>query len=200
MLDRELIYRMPFERLTKLARTAGRRAFARNYYGVWALLVAYFALLGCLVIFADEIGRIERDYGVPALIWFVFVVLFGLVGFLLLRRASRASLRARVDYDASVRMRQEPDGLRFSTPQIEYLLKWQGIGQMFLEPDGVVVSHGALFFLVPNAAFRDLGERDAFVRDVFDRLSEPARERSALLLHPLIDSATNSSGNKLGTS
>jgi hypothetical protein len=41
--------------------------------------------------------------------------------------------------------------------------------------DSVVVSHGALFFLVPNIAFADASDRLAFIREVHGRLSDKAR-------------------------
>jgi len=44
--------------------------------------------------------------------------------------------------------------------------------------DGVVVSHGALFFIVPDAAFAGAGDRLAFIREVYSRLSDNARSIS----------------------
>jgi hypothetical protein len=44
--------------------------------------------------------------------------------------------------------------------------------------NGVVVSHGALFFLVPDSAFADADDRLAFIREVYSQLSDKARSIS----------------------
>ena len=61
-------------------------------------------------------------------------------------------------------MRQDDGGLRFATDQVEYYLKWQGISQMLMERDGVAVSHGCALLLDPRRRFREVQERNAFVR------------------------------------
>jgi hypothetical protein len=60
---------------------------------------------------------------------------------------------------------------------------------MLMERDGVVVSHGNLFFLVPDSAFVDTQERNGFVRDVFGRLGEEARSRSESSVRPVLGTA-----------
>ena len=191
MLDRELRYQMPFERLAKLSRAASRKAFSTSWYLMWGLFGVYFALLGGMLLFADTIGRLQRDAGIPRWSW--MVVLGGILigGMLLLRRHGQTQVKARADYDSSVTLRQEADGLRFATPEIEYFIKWDGISQMMTMHDGVVISHGSLFFLVPDTAFADQGERDAFARDVYGRLNGAARERSETFMRPVLDAATS---------
>lgn len=191
MLNRELRYHMPFDRLTKLSRQASRRAFSTSWYAIWALLGGYFALLGLMIVFSDEIGRLERDAGVPWWLWMVLLVAAALVGALLLRRQGRSRMKARANFDSAVSLRQEPEGLRFATPDIEYLVKWNGMSQMMTVPDGVVVSHGSLFFLIPNTEFADDGERPAFVRDVYCRLNPAVVERSEAFMRPLLGAATS---------
>lgn len=190
MLDRELTYRMPFERLAKLSRSASRKAFSASWYAVWLLLGFYFAMLAVLMFFADELGRIEREAGVPWWLWLVLLVAALIGGLFAVKRRWRQTMRSRADYDSMVRFRQDPGGLRFATPQIEYYVKWDGISQMLMEPDGVVISHGALFFMVPNDAFADTSERDALVRDVFGRLNAAARERSETFVRPILEPAS----------
>ncbi|HRO50463.1 MAG TPA: hypothetical protein PLW75_10025 [Hyphomicrobium sp.] len=191
MLDRELRYQMPFERLAKLSRQASRKAFSTSWYAVWGLLGGYFALLGAMVLFADEIGRLEREAGIPWWLWMVLLAAFLIGGLLLLKRHGQRQMKSRADFDSTVSLRQDQDGLRFATPQIEYYIKWGGISQMMTVHDGIVVSHGSLFFLVPDAAFADRGERDAFVRDIHGRLNEAARERSGAFIRPLLDAASS---------
>ncbi|AHB50087.1 hypothetical protein W911_07635 [Hyphomicrobium nitrativorans NL23] len=191
MLDRELRYQMPFERLAKLSRAASRKAFSSSWYLMWGLFAVYFSLLGGMLLFADTIGRLQREAGIPRWSW--MVVLGGILigGLLLLRRHGQKQAKARADYDSTVTLRQEAEGLRFATPEIEYFIKWDGISQMMTMHDGVVVSHGSLFFLVPDTAFAGRGERDAFVRDVYGRLNEAAIERSEPFIRPLLDAASS---------
>lgn len=189
MLKRELTYRMPFERLMKLSRSAGRKAFSASWYATWLLVGGYFALLGALVYFDDEIARLDHEAGIPWWLWLVLLMAATFAGLFLVRRAGRRALRSRVDFDSMVTLNQVTDGLRFATPQIEYFLRWNGIGQMMIEHDGVVVAHGSLFFLIPDAAFAGKDERDDFIRDVFGRLGQDARERSERFVRPLLDQA-----------
>ena len=191
MLERELRYQMPFERLAKLSRAASRKAFSTSWYLMWGLFGVYFGLLGAMILFADTIGRLERDAGIPWWSWMVTLggILIG--GILLLRRYGQQQAKARANYDSTVTLRQEAEGLRFATPEIEYFVKWNGISQMMTMHDGVVVSHGSLFFLVPDAAFADQGERDAFVTDIHGRLNEAAIARSETFIRPLLNAASS---------
>ena len=190
MLDRELTYQMPFERLVKLSRSASRKAFSTSWYLKWLLFGSYFVLLAAFIVFDSEIVRLEREAGVPWWLWFVLLVAALIVGMLALRRHARRQMKGRADFDSTVTLRQEPDGLRFATPQIEYYVKWIGISQMLMQHDGVAISHGSLFFLIPDAAFADMSERDLFVRDVFGRLNDAARERSKSLVRPVLDAVS----------
>jgi hypothetical protein len=72
----------------------------------------------------------------------------------------------------------DDSGLSFAADDIEHYLKWPAISQLRLERDGVVISHGNLFYFVPDAAFANMEERLAFIRHVYGRLSEKARSIS----------------------
>lgn len=182
---------MPFERLVKLGRSAGRKAFSSSWYSVWWLLGGYVVLFGLLSVFED---RLEQALGIPAWVW-MFLLVLGLIGGLfLLRRRGRAQAKERANYDGSVSLQQDTGGLRFATTDIEYYVKWAGISQMFMEHDGVVISHGSMFFLVPNTAFSGEAERNAFIRDVYGRLSDSARERSERFIRPVLDAAPTTTG------
>ena len=98
-----------------------------------------------------------------------------------------AETQARANFQSEIRLRQDDGGIRIATDEIEYYLKWRGISQMLMEHDGVVVSHGSLFFLIPDSAFADSEERNAFVRDVFGRLGEEARSRSEKSMRPVLN-------------
>lgn len=188
MLERELTYQMPFERLVKLSRSASRKAFATSWRALLALIVAYIAGLAALIVFAPVVKRWLTAAGLPggSDIAILMVAFFG--GIYLLRRLSLRQVRERGDFNSLVRFKEDQDGLRFATPHIEYYLKWDGISQMLLEPDGVAISHVSLFFLIPDSAFIDRNERDTLIRDVFARLSETARARSERFLRPVLGS------------
>lgn len=188
MLGRELTYRMPFERLAKLSRSAGRKAFAKSWYLYWAMLAGYLAGLALIIIFSDRLARL----GPPWFVWLGLLVAIFIAALWGVRRVGRQQIRERADYDGIVQFREEAGGLRFETSQIAYSVKWNGISQLLLEPDGVVFSHGSLFFLVPDSAFADLKERNALIRDVFERLGPEARERSESFIRPVLDAAAKS--------
>ena len=107
----------------------------------------------------------------------------------LLRRWQIGRVKSRVDFDQMVRMRQDDGGLRFATADVEHYVKWSGISQMLLERDGVVVSHGILFFLIPDKAFASATDRLAFIREVYGRLDEKARAMSERHLRSALNEA-----------
>jgi hypothetical protein len=175
MLDRELRYKVPFERLNKLSRSMSRKAFGRTWWATWAWVAIFLA--ACFA--GPSVEEQLKGTGWPdgAGVFVLLGVFF--VGLIVIRSWGRKEAKSRADYDAEATLRQEPGGLRISTNTIEYYLRWAGIAQMLIEPDGLVVSHGNLFFLVPNSAFASPAERDQLVRDVFDNLSPQAKDRSA---------------------
>ena len=176
VMQRELSYKVPFKRLRKVGRLVCRKAFPTIQL-MWLLMAFYFAAIIGLVIFdktLDEwFAAIGVRYGGPLL--FVGLVLLTLAGLWGLRRLQVRQVKARVDFDQVVRLIQDDGGLRFATEDTEFYFKWRGISQLLLVHDAVVVSHGALFFLVPDAAFAGAGDRLAFIREVYSRLSDKAR-------------------------
>lgn len=60
---------------------------------------------------------------------------------------------------------------------------------MLMERDGVAVSHGTLFFLIPDRAFGNVQERNAFIGQVFGRLGAEARGRSEKHMRPALSAA-----------
>ena len=177
MLQRELTYQVSFERLARLSRSASRKAFPA-LWGLTFLLLALFgaAMLG-LFFYGNLLGMRLEDAGAPfgLELLFLAVCLLFVFGALLLRTLRTRQLKGRASFGQSIRLTQDEGGLRFATPEIEHYLKWPGISQMLVEHDGVVLSHGALFYLVPDNAFSGAAERLAFVRDVYGRLGESAR-------------------------
>jgi hypothetical protein len=179
IMQRELSYQVPFKRLRKVGRLVCRKAFPTMQL-VWLLLALYFAGIIGLVIFdktLDEwFAAIGVRYGGPLL--FVGLVLLTVAGLWGLRRLQVRQVKARVDFDQVVRLTQDDNGLRFATEDTEYYFKWRGISQLLLVHDSVVVSHGALFFLVPDSAFAGADDRLAFIREVYSCLSDKARSIS----------------------
>jgi hypothetical protein len=195
VLDRELSYRMPFERLQKLSRTMSRKAFAMSWRMAWVLLGGYAAGLALIIAYAQPIDAVMQQYGLPDLTPIAVLVLLLVLGIWALRRQGKGLMKQRADFDGMVRFREEQDGFRLATPEIEYFVKWHGISQMLLQPDGVVFSHGNLFFMVPNEAFRDIPERDELARDVFGRLNPAARARSEAFIRPVLDASAATAGS-----
>ncbi|MEO8420139.1 MAG: hypothetical protein ABI457_02995 [Hyphomicrobium sp.] len=188
-MDRELTYQMPFERLVELGRSAGRKVFAKLRAAFLLLIGLFCVAMALLTSFNEPIQKWQASVGLPEPSAYIAVLVAFAAAILELRRFRLRQIRSRADYDSAVRMREDDGGLRFATDQVEYYLKWQGIGQMLMERDGVAVSHGNLFFLIPNDAFSALAERDAFVRDVFGRLGAEAQARSEKHMRPILDAS-----------
>lgn len=192
----ELTYQMPFERLTRLSRSMARRAFPRMWLARWGIVLAYFAILIGLLVFIDPVIAWLAGIGIGSadapLGFFVFLGLTLLafaIAMRLLRRSARQALRDRVDYDQAVRLTQHEHGIRIGTDTIEYDVKYPGISQLLIEPDGVVISHGILFWLIPDTAFPSPEARLAFIRDVYSRLNDRARALSEPHVRPLLGGA-----------
>jgi hypothetical protein len=189
----ELNYQMPYRRLAKLSRSMSFNVLRTAYLLAGLLLAALAAAVAGICIYADALDEwmlsvvgIPRPYG--GLLAFAGVVVFWLAGIVLMCRFQRNLVKSRpgVDFDRTVRLTKDDGGLRFATDGIEYYLKWPGISQMLMERDGVVVSYGHMFWLVPDAAFPDAGTRLAFIRDVYGHLTEKARSISEKYIRPVL--------------
>lgn len=186
MLDRELAYHVPFERLGKLSRSMSRKAFGREWLAMVILIAAF--IVACFVAPFVEQHMMAGSGWPEGAGFFVLAALF-LVGLFAIRRWGLRQSKVRADYDSEVRLRQDAGGLRIGTDSIEYYLKWPGIAQLLIEPDGLVVSHGNLFFLVPDRAFASRAERDGLVREIFANLGPEAKDRSIAHVRPILASA-----------
>jgi hypothetical protein len=177
-MQRALSYQLPFERLAKLSRTASRKGYPTVWWLTWLWIVLFLVAIVSIAVGADNIRAVfdPLDEG-PLIIMLAATLIFAVGGYLL-RRLRIAAVKRRATFNETIRLTQDEGGLRFATEEVEHYLKWRGISQLLLEPDGVVVSHGNLFFLVPDHAFPSAGERVAFIRDVYSRLGERARSIS----------------------
>jgi uncharacterized membrane protein len=189
MMQRELNYQVPIGRLIKLSRSAGRKAFRTTWMLTWILVVVVVAAVFSLVFWGDAFNTWMRKVGVPYGVELALASLWVLLlaGILVLRRARIRQIRDRADYDQVIRLTRDNGGIRIATANIEYYLKWSGISQLLLEHDGVVISHGNLFILVPNSAFADDGERREFIRDIFGRMSQKAQSISQKHVRTILD-------------
>ena len=185
---------MPFERLTKLGRTAARKAYATTWYTTWGALAAYLLAMVALYVFDDAITAWQRYLLLPWYSTFVLVALVFIAALWLLRRYRRQQMKDRADFDSEVRFKKDVGGLRFATAEIEYFIKWSGIAQVFLEPDGVVISHGNLFFLIPDRVFVSGSERNDLIRDIYAQMDDKARARSERQLRPILDAPSGRAG------
>jgi hypothetical protein len=195
-MQRELTYHVPFERLVKLSRSAGRKVYPHIRWLVWVMIAIVIAVCAFLYAFGDEIRDVAEDDGVPFATELAFIAVFVafIVGLRLLRRYQLRLMKDRFNFDQTVRLNQDDGGVRLSTDGVEYYLKWQGLTQMLLEPDGVVLSHGNLFFLVPNTAFASPEERLSFIREIYGHLSEKARAISEKHIQPALGPAISPAG------
>jgi hypothetical protein len=155
---------------------------------VWVMIAVVLAVCTFLYAFGDEIRDVAEDEGIPFFteLAFIGVFLVFIVGLRLLRRYQLRLMKNRFNFDQVVRLNRDDGGLRLSTDGVDYYLKWQGVTQMLLERDGVVLSHGNLFFLVPDTAFASPDERLSFIREIYGRLSENARAISEKHIQPLL--------------
>jgi hypothetical protein len=195
-MQRELTYHVPFERLVKLSRSAGRKVYPHIRWLVWVMIAIVIAVCAFLYAFGDEIRDVAEDDGIPFATELAFIAVFVafIVGLRLLRRYQLRLMKNRFNFDQIVRLNQDDGGVRLNTDGVEYYLKWQGLTQMLLEPDGVVLSHGNLFFLVPNTAFASPEERLSFIREIYGHLSEKARAISEKHVQPALGPATSPAG------
>jgi len=177
-MQRELTYKLSYKRIAKLARSMGRKVYGRGW--LFLLLAVYMIAVIATGFYSVEIERWMIEAGLPDLAGLPFWICLALfvAAILIFRKAQIRRIQSRANFDSEIRMTREESGLRFVTDSIEYFVKWNGIAQVLLEPDGVVVSHGNLFWLIPDTAFQDAAERRAFIEDVYGRLDETARGRS----------------------
>jgi hypothetical protein len=191
VMQRELTYHVPFERLVKLSRSAGYKMNPHVRWMVWLLIALVIPVLTFLYAFSDEIRDVGEDEGIPfaAELLFIGVILIFIVGLRLLRRYQVRLMKDRINFDQIVRLNQDNGGVRLTTDSVEYYLKWPGVTQLLLERDGVVLSHGNLLFLVPNTAFTSTEERLSFIREIYGHLSEKARAISEKHIQPALGPA-----------
>jgi hypothetical protein len=176
-MQRELSYQLPFERLSKLGRAASRKAYPKLWWLTWLWIALLLVAIIAILYYADALDRRFDRLGIPfgaLLLWLGTAMTF-LAGIYVIRRSRITEVKRRATFNSTIKMKQDEGGLRFVTDEIEYYLKWRGLSQMLLERDGVVVSHGNLFFLIPDRAFASPEDRLAFIREVYDHLGERAR-------------------------
>jgi hypothetical protein len=113
------------------------------------------------------------------------------ISFLYMKKVTTKWDKSRVDFDQNIKLTFEDEGLRIVGSEIEILLKWQGIHQLFVVHDGIVVLVGNLLFAVPNVAFPTLEEKRTFLQDVYSRLSEKARSLSEKEVRAALNQSTS---------
>jgi hypothetical protein len=180
-MQRELSYRLPLARLIKLSRTATRKGYPIVWWLTWVWIGIFLAVTISFAVFANDIRDALEAFDMGDMgpfVLFAAIALAYLAGRYALRKLRNAEVQRRATFNETIKLTQDEGGLRFATEEIEQYLKWPGISQLLLEPDGVVVSHGNLFFLIPNQAFPSADDRVAFIRDVYNRLGERARSIS----------------------
>jgi hypothetical protein len=180
---RELSYQLSFKRLIELC-TRGIRVLGGRPRRSRLRLFVICILIGLPLGAAS--GWLQEQMTAAGLNPFSFVlpVILLLIafyaGFFILNyRSMLRRMWEGADGDRHYRVTQDSGGLRFATGEDEFYLKWHGITRMWLERDGIVVARGPLLLWVADTAFVDATERLALIREIFARMNEEARLRSA---------------------
>ncbi len=181
----KLTYELPYARMRKLGRKANRKIFGdiQIIFLAWTLVfVLLFLSMEFWPTYAYKaLSAITESLGLPpeSSTLLIYIILFlYLLGFALLIWATRRRVQKHVDFHDSVTLTTQDSGVCIETSSIAHLLKWKGIDEIFIEPDGPVLRSGVFFFLIPNKAFAGDAQRSAFLSNVLRHIGPDARERS----------------------
>lgn len=179
-------YLLPQSRLRRVARRGMRRSFSGFFVLTWVWIAVYIAALASFSVFSDEIVRFLRRTVVPMGVSVdaaVGILMAGLVaifvaGLIFQRRLFRRELEQRINTTNEVVLAPIAGGVRIGSEAIEHHLRWAAIDQVLIEPDGLALVHGALFFFVPAAAFPSDQAFQAFRDYIIANMKPAALERS----------------------
>ena len=181
----KLSYKVPYARIIKLSRSANRHTFRDIWLMSWALRLFFIAFALAIIAWperaAEYLYMFNKAVGLPP--EETWLPMFGIVGAFIgglfaLRHLQRKRLQQRVDFDETIHLTAEERGVRFESSTLDYFLKWAGIREIYMEPDGPVLAHGTFYFLIPNDAFASEQQRVGFLRHILARLEPEAREKS----------------------
>lgn len=193
-MKHELTYKLPYEQVVKLCRTGRRKTFKATRR-IFLVLIAIAAAIGiAFSLFLDALNKWMENTGIQLeLVDMIIIIalLFGISNYFVMKKIMTTQVKSRVDYSQDFKLFFEDNGLRIVTTEIEYLVKWQGIHQLFVVRDGIMVLAGNLLFAVPNVAFPTLEEKRTFLQDVYSRLSEKARSLSEKEVRAVIGQGTS---------
>ena len=184
----ELTYKLSLDRLTRFQyamQARSRRITLRTSRGRWTVYLLSMGLVTGMLMAMDPVtaaiasvfGSSNASMGYFGLL--ALLIVLSIVGRKWMERRERMRAEERYNYDEAISLKQHERGIHIGTDAIEYDLKWRGIEQMLLEPDGIVLGHGQMFWLIPDSAFPSPAARRTFVRDVYGRMSDEARAASA---------------------
>ena len=180
-MKHELTYKLPYEQSVKLCRTGRRKLFKTTRLIFWVFAVTCAATGIAIGMFKDVLDKWMDNIGIPLgsiYVMIVAILLLSISIFFYMKKVTTAQAKNRVDFDQSIKLTFKDEGLKIVSSEIEYLVKWQGIHQLFVVRDGIVILAGNLLFVVPNVAFPTLEEKRTFLQDVYSCLSEKARSLS----------------------
>lgn len=193
-MKHELTYKLSYEQAAKLCRVGRRKAF-KSTRRMFLVLIAIGAAIGVTFShFGDVLNNLMEKTGIPLKSFDLMIIaalLLVISNFFFMKKITTAKAKSRVDFDQSIKLTFEDEGLRIVSSEIEYLVKWQGIHQLFVVRGGIVVLAGNLLIAVPNVAFPTPVEKRAFLQDVYSHLSEKARALSEKEVHAVIGHHTS---------
>lgn len=186
MLERELTYTVPFDRLARVACSTQRKICGTCRVCLLASLLAGVAVVlstflnHAIVESLVEAGLSKAYAQVTSIAAIVGSFICLAASFNLTQRRCVATLTQRNPAIAPTRLRVDEVGLWFLMEPADYHVKWVGIDQIYLEPDGIVIiSYGGLSYFIPDAAFDTTVKRNQFARWLYSQISQRAQERSS---------------------
>lgn len=171
----ELCYQRSFDRLFKLQISSIYKIYRNIVIARKISLYTIFLIPGALI------GFFAKYFiTMPILLPLVVILLLWVIGInqYIFTSLLKRRMRDRVGSEVPIRLVADSDGLRFIRNRSEYYLEWDGIDEIWMEKDGIVISANNCFNLIPDAAFENETEKLAFLRNVFDRINDVAQSRT----------------------
>lgn len=186
-----LTFPLSYARQVRMHRRGVGKSHGGFFKRIWGIAAIYMLIVWLPTLFFSEqvlafYERLARSFDVSCSTVSGVIALLILATFLLglfaVVRRMRASQSLRVGHSVDWTITAEDDGLLYASRNVEYLLRWPGFHQVFTEREGLILVHGNSYFFVPNEAFRNAQEHQAFVRMLAARIPAEARARSAAAL------------------